>query len=270
MKGPGSGMELQLDNVHVLITGGSKGIGLACAQAFLAEGARVSLVSRRAEHLEQARQLLSQHTPESHIATFAADLSEAGQAEQALCLAEAHFGPLDVLVNSAGAARRTPAQELQPQDYRDAMDAKFFTYVNTMTTASHRMRERGKGCIVNVIGAGGKVASPFHLPGGAANAALMLVTAGLAASLGPQGVRVNAVNPGSTHTERLAGGLEAMARTQGISAQQALDELCRKIPLGRIAEPAEVARVVVFLASAAASYITGVNLSMDGGATPMI
>jgi len=270
MKRQRSGMDLQLDNAHVLITGGSKGIGLACAQAFLAEGARVSLVSRQAEHLERACQLLGKQGPASHVATFAADLSDPGQAEQALRMAEAHFGPLDVLVNSAGAARRTPAQELQPQDYRDAMNAKFFTYVNTMTPASHQMRARGKGCIVNVIGAGGKVASPSHLPGGAANAALMLVTAGLAASLGPQGIRVNAVNPGSTHTDRLAGGLEAMARTQGITAQQALDELCRKIPLGRIAEPAEVAQTVVFLASAAASYITGVTVSMDGGATPMI
>ena len=263
-------MELQLDNAHVLITGGSKGIGLACAEAFLAEGARVSLVSRRTEHLERARQLLGQHGGASRVATFAADLSDAAQARQALDMAEAHFGPLDVLVNSAGAARRTPAQELRPQDYRDAMDAKFFTYVNTMTPASQQMRARGRGCIVNVIGAGGKVASPSHLPGGAANAALMLVTAGLATSLGPHGVRVNAVNPGSTHTDRLAGGLEAMARTQGITAQQALDELCRKIPLGRIAEPAEVAQTVVFLASAAASYITGVTVSMDGGATPMI
>lgn len=191
-------------------------------------------------------------------------------ARRALREAEAHFGPLDVLVNSAGAARRTPAQELQTQDYRDAMDAKFFTYVNMMTPVAHRMRERGQVSIVNVIGAEGKLANPSHLPGGAANAPLMLVTAGLAASLGPRGVRVDAVNPGSTHTDRLAGGLEAMARTQGISAQQALDELCRKIPLGRIAEPVEVAQVVVFLASAAASYITGVNPSMDGGATPII
>lgn len=263
-------MELQLDNAHVLVTGGSKGIGLACAQAFLVEGARVSLVSRRAEHLERARELLADHGPASHVAIFSADLSDAGQAQQALLVAEAHFGPLDVLVNCAGAARRTPAQELQPQDYRDAMDAKFFTYMNMMTPASHHMRSRGKGCIVNVIGAGGKVASPSHLPGGAANAALMLVTSGLAASLGPQGIRVNAVNPGSTHTDRLAGGLDAMARTQGITAQQALDDLCRKIPLGRIAKPAEVAQTVVFLASAAASYITGVTVTMDGGTTPLI
>jgi NAD(P)-dependent dehydrogenase (short-subunit alcohol dehydrogenase family) len=263
-------MNLQLDHKHVLITGGSKGIGLACARVFLEEGARVSLISRSADHLDHAHAKLLGEWPDAAIHTATADLKDQAQAQAALLSAEAALGPVDVLVNSAGAARRTPAEELLPQDWRDAMDAKFFTYVNMMTPVGHLMRSRGQGCIVNVIGAGGKVASPSHLPGGAANAALMLATAGLAAALGAGGIRVNAVNPGSTHTDRLAGGLAAMARMQGISEQQVLDDLCKKLPLGRLAEPEEVARVVAFLASPAASYVTGVILSMDGGATPML
>ncbi len=263
-------MNLQLNGTHVLITGGSKGIGLACAYAFLAEGARVSLVSRSAEHLERARTELIGEWPGATVHTEAADLKDPVQAQAALDSAEAALGPVDVLVNSAGAARRTPADELLPQDWRDAMDAKFFTYVNMMNPVGHRMRARGQGCIVNVIGAGGKVASPSHLPGGAANAALMLATSGLASALGPKGIRVNAVNPGATHTERLAGGLAAMARMQGVSEQQALADLSSKLPLGRLARPEEVASAVVFLASPAASYITGVTLAMDGGATPLI
>jgi len=132
------------------------------------------------------------------------------------------------------------------------------------------MGERGRGAIVNVIGAGGKVASPIHLPGGAANAALMLVSAGLAAAYGPRGVRVNAVNPGPVLTERLKEGLAADARLQGIDPEEALSRTTARLPLGRIARPEEIADAVLFLASARASYITGAILAMDGAVTPMV
>ena len=177
---------------------------------------------------------------------------------------------MDVLVNSAGAARRTPPEELNAQAWHDAMNAKFFTYVHMIDLVVKKMGARGRGSIVNVVGAGGKVASPIHMPGGAANAALMLISAGMAAAYGPRGVRVNAVNPGATHTERLEAGMQATARMLNISAQEALAQATGKVPLGRLAQPQEVANVVLFLASERASYVTGVVLTMDGAATPMV
>ena len=263
-------MDLQLQNQHVLITGGSKGIGLACAQAFLAEGARVSLISRDQANLERARQTLQAQFAAERIHTVAADLRDAQAALAALDSAEAAFGPVDVLVNSAGAAKRTPAPELTPEAWQDAMQAKYFTYIHTMNPAIQRMAARGAGNVVNVVGNGGKVASPIHLPGGAANAALMLASAGLAAAYGPQGIRVNAVNPGLTRTERLQEGLVADARNQGISTEQAMAQAVSRIPLGRMAEPEEIANAVVFLASAKASYITGICMSMDGALNPIV
>lgn len=166
-------MDLQLTGKHVLVTGGSRGIGLACAREFLREGAKVSLVGRTAARLQEA---VAQLRAEGHDAVrgHGADLGDASAALAMLDAAEAELGPIDILVNSAGAARRTPFGELEPQAWRDAMQAKFFPYINVMDPVIKRMGERGEGAIVNVIGMGGKVATPTHLAGGAANAALML------------------------------------------------------------------------------------------------
>ncbi len=263
-------MDLNLKDKHVLITGGSKGIGLACAAAFLQEGARVTLVARQANTLEAARRKLLDAAPSASVQICVADLTDANQAAQALAQAQDLSGPIDVLVNSAGAAKRTPAPELSPQAWHDAMLSKFFSYIHMMDPAIKAMAARGQGAIVNVIGNGGKVASPVHLPGGSANAALMLATAGLANAYAGQGVRVNGVNPGSTLTERLDKAIETDARNGQITKEAALARMAEKLPLGRIAEPQEVAHAVVFLASSRASYINGVNLAMDGSLVPMI
>lgn len=265
-------MDLELGGKHVLVTGGSKGIGLACASGFLREGARVSLVSREAANLEKARaQLVSQVADAGgRIACIAADLKRPGDAVRALAEAEAAHGPVDVLVNSAGAAQRTLPEELNAQAWHDAMDAKYFTYVHMIDPVIKKMGARGTGAIVNVVGAGGKTPSAYHLPGGAANAALMLISAGLATAYGPKGVRVNAVNPGATVTERLTSGLAVSARMNNITPEEALARATQEVPLGRLAQPGEVADAVLFLASARASYVTGVVLSMDGASRPMV
>ena len=270
-------MNLELDNLHVLITGGSKGIGLACARGFLAEGARVTLVARTMETLLAAQTSLmamvvnagTAGTP-SRVNVIAADLRDAADAERAVEAVERDFGPVDVLVNSAGAAKRTPAAELTAASWHDAMQAKFFTYIHVINPLIKKMGERGRGAVVNVIGSGGKVAAVTHLAGGSANAALMLASAGFASAYAGKGVRVNAVNPGLTMTERLHEGMQAEARQQGISMEEALTRAKATRPLGRIAEASEIADAVVYLASNRASYITGAVVAMDGAVTPMV
>lgn len=143
-------MELNLSHKHVLITGGSRGIGLACAKVFLEEGCKVSLVSRDPSNLEKAKTLLSTQVSGSQdrIALFSAELQHADSAERSLNEAEKTFGPVDVLVNSAGAAKRTPAENLSPSFFREAMEAKFFTYINMIDPVIKRMGARGEGVIV--------------------------------------------------------------------------------------------------------------------------
>ncbi|MFT2094526.1 SDR family oxidoreductase [Acidiphilium sp.] len=257
-------MDLSLAGKRVLVTGGSKGIGFACAAAFIAEGAGVAICSRQQANLEAAKATLRLR------AALSADLTDAASADAMIKAAEAELGPIDILVNSAGAARRTPPDELTPAHWRAAMDAKYFSYINVIDPLVKRMAARGGGVIVNVIGNGGKIASPVHLAGGAANAALMLATAGLATAYAKQGVRVVGLNPGLTETGRVAEGLASDARLAGISIDEARARGIARIPLGRMATPEEIANTVLFLASPRASYVTGVNITMDGATTACV
>jgi NAD(P)-dependent dehydrogenase (short-subunit alcohol dehydrogenase family) len=257
-------MQLDLTGRVALVTGGSKGIGLACAAALAREGARVAIVSRERANLDAALT----HLPGA--LAVSADFADAEAALAAIDEVEARLGPIDSLVNCAGAARRTPPDELTPAAWRAAFDAKFFTYVNAFDPLAKRMAARGRGVIVNVIGMGGKVASPTHLPGGAANAALMLATAGLANAYAGKGVRVVGVNPGLTETERFGAGLAATARLLGVDLEEARRRETAAIPFGRVARPEEIADVVTFLCSDRASYITGVTIGMDGARYPVI
>jgi NAD(P)-dependent dehydrogenase (short-subunit alcohol dehydrogenase family) len=255
-------MDLGIKDWKVLITGGSKGIGLACAQAFVAEGARVALVSRSEENLKKANI--------KGAYTIAADLTSAEAAAAMVERVEKEFGPLDVLVNSAGAAKRTDADDLTPAAWRAGMDAKYFSYINVIDPVIKRMGKRGRGAVINVIGSGGKVASPTHLAGGAANAALLLATAGLAYAYASKGVRVVGVSPGVTKTERVAAGLQAEAKRAGISLEQAEKQMVARLPMGRPAEPSEIADIVVFAASERGRYLNGANISTDGAASHVV
>jgi NAD(P)-dependent dehydrogenase (short-subunit alcohol dehydrogenase family) len=257
-------MELLLKDRVVLVTGGSKGIGLACAHAFLREGARIAIASRDDANLESAGAQLGK------VLLIKADLSRSDDAAHMLRQAEASLGPIDVLINSAGAAKRYPPDELNAQAWHAAMDAKYFTYVHAMDVVLPSMRARKRGNVVNIIGTGGKVASPIHLPGGAANSALMLASVGLAAVYGKFGVRINAINPGATLTDRIREALELEAAAKGTTVQKALEQGQARVPLGRYADPADIAAVALFLASDQAAYVTGAIIPMDGGVNPII
>jgi NAD(P)-dependent dehydrogenase (short-subunit alcohol dehydrogenase family) len=261
-------MDLELEGKVVLITGGSKGIGLACARAFAAEGAKVAIASRSQANLDQASAELEKEGIEAFA--VAADLTQAETARTMVAATERALGPIDILVNSAGASKRHALDQYDTHAWHQGMDSKFFPYVHAMDAVRASMVERKNGAIVNIVGTGGKRAQPTHLAGGAANAALMLVTVGWANALGKLGIRVNAINPASTYTGRVKQSLVLEAKEKKISEEEALKRLEAAIPLGRYGQPEEVAAVAVFLASAKASYVTGAVIPMDGAALPII
>ncbi|MET0330431.1 MAG: SDR family oxidoreductase [Dyella sp.] len=261
-------MELELSKRVVLISGASKGIGLACAQAFAREGATVIGVARDLGRLREAQEWLQAQG--LSMSVQAADLSDSVAAQMVVECVENDHGPIDVLVNSAGGARRSPPAELDAAALEAAMQAKYFPYMYLIAPLIERMATRGGGSIVNVVGQGGRQAYPMHIGGGAANAALMLASVGYASAYAARGVRVNVINPGLTRTSRVDEGLEAASRASGRDKETVLAEQVAEIPLGRMAEPEEVADLALFLASPRASYITGAVIPMDGGKAAVI
>jgi len=261
-------MDLGLSGKVVLITGGSKGIGYACAEAFAAEGARVALVSRDETNLAAAAARLALQGRKAFC--LSADLSKRDAGERVVTEVERALGAVDVLVNSAGAAKRYALEVLDVAGWHEAMDAKYFSYVHAMQAVLPGMLARAGGVIINIIGNHGKAAVPAHLPSGAANAALMLVSTGLANAYGNKGIRVNAINPGPTLTGRVEERVAAESRRSGVALPELLAKAAELIPLGRYARPEEIASVAVFLASSQASYVTGAILPMDGGTNPVI
>ncbi len=261
-------MDLSLKGKVIIVTGGSKGIGLACARAYLAEGGRVAIVSRNPANLEAASRNLS--APVEDLITVPCDLTAKTAAAAMATEVEQRLGPVDVLVNSAGAAKRYLPEELNEDAWHAAMDAKYFTYIHAMEALLPAMAKRGQGVVINIIGMGGRVATPIHLPGGAANSALMLATVGLANVYGPEGIRINAINPGSTMTGRVREALKLEAKKRGQSEEEVLAQLQAKIPLKRYAAPEDIANLALFLASNKANYITGAIVPMDGGLNPIL
>jgi NAD(P)-dependent dehydrogenase (short-subunit alcohol dehydrogenase family) len=261
-------MDLGLKGKIVLVTGGSKGIGFACAKGFLEEGARVAIASRSAENLQKAKRALE--ASGGSVFIYACDLTSPTAGVELAAAVEVALGPIDILVNSAGAAKRTPPSELNANAWHAAMDAKYFTYIHAMDAVLKGMAARKSGAIVNIVGNGGKVANPVHIPGGAANAALLLASAGLAAAWADHGIRVNAINPAVTLTDRVHEGISAESRMTGKSPAELFAAGEARIPLGRYARPEEIANVALFLASDKASYVTGVAMTMDGALTPIV
>ncbi|MEV8372565.1 SDR family oxidoreductase [Kribbella sp. NPDC056861] len=257
-------MDLHISGQTAVVTGASKGIGLACAEALAGEGVRVIGISRDAGNLAAAQQQLAGKGLSLEVE--AVDLTD----PEASAAVFERLGVPDILINCAGAARQLPPAELDSKTLHAAMEAKYFTYMHATEAVVRGMAERGSGAIVNVVGQGGRAANPLHIGGGAANAALMLASVGYAKAYADRGVRVNVINPGLTRTGRVDDRLEAAVRATGRPKDELAAELVAGIPMGRGGEPREVADVAVFLASPRASYVTGAIITMDGGVTSSI
>jgi NAD(P)-dependent dehydrogenase (short-subunit alcohol dehydrogenase family) len=256
-------MELGLRNKVVFITGGSKGIGRACALEFAHDGARVAICARREDGLRQAAGAIRQAGAD--VFTVVGDMTNWEDVRRCVDAAATHFGGLDILVNCAGASPGGLILNLTEEEWTLSLQLKFMGYVRCAKAAIPHLLRRGSGRIVNVVGNDGIKPAYWELTASAANAADLAMTSALAEQYGPQGILVNAVNPGPVATERWDGLVRAYARDQGLSINEARAKALRSLPLGRLCTPEEVASVVVFIASERASYMNGAWITLDGG-----
>ena len=240
-------MDLNLKGKRVLVTGGSKGIGRACAEAFAAEGAQVLIASRNPGS-------------EARFVSKAIDLSQRGAPEQ---LAE-WAGDLDVLVNNAGAIPGGDLLKVDEQAWRSAWDLKVFGYINLTRQVYGRMKHKRRGVIVNVIGNAGEKLDAAYIAGSTANAGLMAFTRALGGASHAEGIRVVGINPGPIATDRLKSLYRQRAETLLGSADR-YEELFKNMSFGRPGTPEEIANAVLFLASERSAYTSGCILSIDGG-----
>jgi NAD(P)-dependent dehydrogenase (short-subunit alcohol dehydrogenase family) len=256
-------MELTMNESKpiVIVTGASRGIGRAIAQVLSAQGAHLVLVSRSEPLLESlARELATD------CLVLAKDLRKPDAAAEIVTATLARFGGVTALVNNAGAAKRGDFLELTDADWEDGFALKFFGAMRLCREAWPALIAAG-GAIVNIAGIGGRTGSAEFAIGGAVNAAVMNLTKALADRGSHDGVRVNAVNPGTIATERLRARLATFATDRRLSEEAAATEMAHASGVRRFGTPEEVARVVAFLLSPESSYMQGAIVDVDGGQT---
>ena len=251
-------MDLRLGGKAALVSGASRGIGLAIARRLAAEGMRVLLVARSAGALREEAAALP------GAAAFAADLRRPEAAGAAVAEAVARFGRLDLLVNCAGATRRGDFLALDDAAWADGYALKLFGAVRLARAAWPHLRAVGGG-IVSIAGVGGRQPGADFAIGGSVNAALMNLTKALADRGVAEGVRVNCINPGSIRTDRLAARIRTLAAARGLDEAAAAEALAAETGVARFGEPEEIAAAVAFLAGAEAGYVQGAILDVDGG-----
>ncbi len=252
-------MDLKLKDKHVMVTGGSKGIGMAIALSFAKEGAIPTLVSRSQSSLDEAcARIYAQTGIKAHSVSL--DLGAAGSAKTLA----AQCGSVDILVNNAGAIPGGNLLDIGEEKWRQSWELKLFGYINLTREVLPMMQERKHGVIANIIGMAGAAPRSAYICGSTANAALIAFTQALGASSQAHGVRVFGINPSPTKSERMEGMLRAQA-AQKFSDPERWMELTTQMPFGRMAEPQELADLTTFCCSPLSSYLSGSVINVDGG-----
>jgi NAD(P)-dependent dehydrogenase (short-subunit alcohol dehydrogenase family) len=255
----GKTMDLKLAGRTALITGSSKGIGLAVAQWFAREGVNVCLVARSAEVLEREAAAIGNAAGVT-VRTMAADLSDAAARQRVVD----GFPDIDILVNNAGAIPGGSIDDVEEPAWRAAWDLKVYGYVGLTRLYLRQMKARRRGVIINVIGVGGEKLDAMYIAGAVGNAGLMAFSRAIGGSSPEFGVRVLGVNPGPVLTDRV----EVLGRKRAatlLGDENRWREGFAKMPFGRPATVDEIAATVVFLTSDLCSYMSGTIVTIDGG-----
>jgi 3-oxoacyl-[acyl-carrier protein] reductase len=257
-------METRLKDKVALVCAASRGLGKAAAKALAAEGARVAICARHMPTLEAAAAEIQAETG-AEVLAISADVSRREDISRLVGQTVAHFGRLDILVTNSGGPRAGLFSATTESDWRDAIDLVLMSTVLLCMEAVPHMRAVGGGRIINITSISAKQPIAGLMLSNSLRPAVTGFSKTLAGELARDNILVNCVAPGYTRTERVVELAEATAAREGVPAELVEKRTVQNIPLGRMAEPAEVADLVVFLASDRGRYITGTTIPVDGG-----
>jgi 3-oxoacyl-[acyl-carrier protein] reductase len=260
-------MEIRLDGRTALITGGSKGLGLAIATKFAAAGADVAILARNSRTLADATRAIGA-AAKGRVAAFACDVAQASDIRAAYHSVMNNFGKVDILVNNAGASQTGKFAEITDEIWQADLDLKLFAAIRLARLVLPQMSERRWGRILNVLAIVGKAPRAGSAPTSVSRAAGMALTKVLAGEGAPHNILVNALLVGSIVSDQI------VRRHRAEGTNVALGDYIKGkgagIPLGRMGEAEEFANVALFLASDAGSYVTGTAINVDGGMSPVV
>ncbi len=265
-------MDLKLKGKNAIITGGSAGIGFACAKALVEEGSNIMIIGRNQKQLEEAVEELLKFNKnqDTTIIPISGDLSEANTANRIVDIAVSRFSNIDILINNAGSAPAGSFLDLKDEDFLESWSLKLLGYIRMVRAVAPHMMQQRDGKIINIIGSAGRTPTQTFLPGSTTNAALINFTKGISKELAKHNVRINAISPGVTSTERANRLAKQRAEAKGITIEEEQKDVLASIPLGNMVHPDEIASFVLLLASNLVPSITGTEIVIDGGVQPGI
>lgn len=253
-------MELGLKGKVIAITGGSEGIGGATVMRLAQEGAKLAICARRADVLEASAENVRKQTG-AEIMTMAADATNPDDMPRFIEATVKRYGRIDSLVNNAGATGQSPFDAVDDKAWQQDIDIKVFAHIRTVRAAIPHMKKQGGGRIINLNMVGAKQPFAGTFPTTISRAAGLALTKALSKELAPFNILVNAVAVGKIKSKQQ----ERSAKRFNLTVEEHYAKTGKTVPMGRMGESEEVANVIAFLASDAASYVTGTCINVDGG-----
>lgn len=257
-------MDLNLDNKIALITGASRGLGFATAQALAIEGCQVAINSRDSDNLDVAVKKIATQS-ESIVRSYQGDVSTPTMPKKIIDLVAKDFGGLDLLVTNLGGPPVGKFESFDDNTWQNAVELSFLSHVRLIRAALPYLHKSECPSVLTITSYSVKQPIPNLVLSNSIRAATVGLTKSLALELGSDGIRFNSILPAWTVTERVYELMEYRARTNQTNIKEEINKQAQESPLGRLATPEEFAKAAVFLLSPAASYITGVMLNVDGG-----
>jgi 3-oxoacyl-[acyl-carrier protein] reductase len=258
-------MEIKLTGRKALITGGSKGLGLAIARIFAEAGADVAIMARRQGPLDEAAVEIGTRQGQK-VLPVACDVRRAPDIEAGFAKVAQAFGGIDILVNNAGTSNANPFETVTDEQWQEDIDLKLFAAIRLIRLVLPHMKQRKWGRIINVLNIGAKAPRPASAPTSVTRAAGMALTKVLAGEGAPHGILVNALLVGFIESDQWV----QRAAKANVPLADFLANMGKDIPMGRVGTAQEFANAACFLASDAASYITGTAINVDGNRSPVV